>query len=100
MQVRRDIYRSNTLSRRKKDEREEACEMLDMPVSNPIDLPHEMVEGVERLSFMPTTDPTTSNNLNLALVDKNTRFVKSIPTMVMPSVLAQSYSCWTRRDQR
>ncbi|GAB7360691.1 hypothetical protein MBLNU230_g0569t1 [Neophaeotheca triangularis] len=98
MQVRRDINRSNTLSRREKDEREERCEMLDLPVLQPIDMLHEMVEGDEGLDGMPITDPTDFNTPNLALVDKSTRFVNSVPPMVAPAVLAQNYLCRPHRS--
>jgi len=93
MQVRRDINRSNSLSRREREERIERSEMLDMPALNPIDLLHELAEGDESLDGLAITDPTDFNTSNLALVDKSTRFVQSLPPMVTAAALAQSYVC-------
>ena len=98
MQVRRDINRSNSLSRREKDERAERCEMLDLPVLSPIDHLHELAEGDEGLDGLPVTEPTDFNTPNLALVDKSTRFINSVPTMINASALAQSYVCRPHRS--
>lgn len=98
MQVRRDVNRSNTLSRREKEERAERCEMLDLPVLNPIDLLHECAEGDEGLDGLPVDEPTDFNMPNLALVDKSTRFINSIPPMINAAALAQSYVCRPHRS--
>nr|POE72899.1 cytokinesis protein 3 [Quercus suber] len=97
MQVRRDINRSNTISRRERDDRMERCEMMEKPALNPIDLLHEVAEGNEGLDGLPIAEPTDFNTSNLALVDKSTRFIQSVPAMVSASTLAQSYICRPHR---
>lgn len=98
MQVRRDINRSNSLSRKERDERAERCEMLDIPVLNPIEQLHEIAEGDEGLDGLPVMEPTDFNMPNLALVDKSTRFLQSVPPMVNAVALAQSYVCRQHRS--
>ena len=98
MQVRRDINRSNSLSRRELDDRVERCQMLEIPLLNPVDQLHEEVEGDEGLDGLPITEPTDFNTPNLALVDKSTRFIQSVPSMINPAALAQSYVCRPHRS--
>ncbi|KAK3073360.1 hypothetical protein LTR53_005156 [Teratosphaeriaceae sp. CCFEE 6253] len=93
IQVRRDINRSNSFSHRERDERAERCEMLDLPVLNPIDQLHELTEGDEGLDGLCVNEPTDFNTTSLALVDKSTRFIQSIPSMVTAAALAQGYIC-------
>ncbi|KAK5166518.1 uncharacterized protein LTR77_008061 [Saxophila tyrrhenica] len=98
MQVRRDVNRSNSLSRREREERAERCEMMDLMVMNPIDQLLQMAEGDESLDGLPVTDPTDFNTPNLALVDKSTRFIQSVPPMINAAALAQSYICRPQRS--
>jgi len=98
MQVRRDVNRSNSLSRRERDERAERNEMLDLPAMKPIDLLHEFAEGDEGLDGLPITEPTDFDTPNLALVDKSTRFIQSLPPMVTSTTLAKSYICRPHRS--
>lgn len=98
MQVRRDINRSNSLSRREREDRAERAEMLDLPVLKPIEQLQEFVEGDEGLDGLPITEPTDFNTPNLALVDKSTRFIQSLPAMVTSTSLAQSYICRPHRS--
>ncbi|KAK4539719.1 hypothetical protein LTR36_010430 [Oleoguttula mirabilis] len=98
MQVRRDVNRSNSLSRREREERAERCEMLDLPCLNPVDQLHELTEGDEGLDGLPITEPTDFNTPNLALVDKSTRFIQSLPQLVTSAALAQSYICRPHRS--
>ncbi|GAB7340528.1 hypothetical protein MBLNU457_6946t2 [Dothideomycetes sp. NU457] len=93
MQVRRDVNRSNSLSRNERNERAERCQMLDITVINPIDELMEQVEGDESLDGLPITEPTDFNIPSLALVDKSTRFVSTIPPTITATALAQSYLC-------
>jgi hypothetical protein len=93
MQVRRDINRSNSLSRREREERSDRCQMLDLPAIRSIDQLHELAEGDEGLDGLPVTEPTDFNTPSLALVDKNMRFIQSIPPMITPAALAQNYVC-------
>ncbi|KAK6442023.1 hypothetical protein LTR95_001735 [Oleoguttula sp. CCFEE 5521] len=98
MQVRRDVNRSNTLSRREREERAERCEILALPVLSPIEQLHEMAEGDEGLDGMPVHEPTDFQLSNLALVDKSVRFINSIPPMINAAALAQSYICRPHRS--
>ena len=98
MQVRRDVNRSNSLSRRERDDRAERCEMLDLPVLEPIEQLLHLAEGDEGLDGLPITDPTDFNTPNLALVDKSTRFLQSMPAMISAGALAQSYVCRPHRS--
>lgn len=98
MQVRRDVNRSNSLSRKEREERAERCELLDLPCLNPIEQLHELAEGDEGLDGLPITEPTDFNSPNLALVDKSTRFIQSLPPMVTSAALAQSYICRPHRS--
>ena len=98
MQVRRDINRSNSLSHRERDDRAERCEMLDIPVMNPIEQLHELAEGDEGLDGLPVTEPADFNMPNLALVEKSTRFLQNVPQMINAAALAQSYICRPHRS--
>lgn len=93
MQVRRDVNRTNSLSRNERNERAERCAMLDVPVLNPVDEFHDQVEGDESMDGLPVTEPTDFNTTSLSLVDKSTRFIAALPASVTPAVLAQSYLC-------
>lgn len=93
MQVRRDINRSNSLSRRELEERAERCELHGITALRPIEQLHEFVEGDEGVDGTPIYEPSDFNTPNLALVDKNTRFIQSIPSMVTAPTLAQNYVC-------
>ena len=98
MQVRRDVNRSNSLSRRERDDRAERCEMHDIAALNPIDQLNELWEGDEGLDGLPITEPVDFNSPNLALVDKSTRFIQSLPPVITPANLAQSYLCRPHRS--
>ena len=93
MQVRRDVNRSNSLSRNERNERAERCQMLDIAVLNPIDDLMDQAEGDESLDGLPITEPTDFNAPSLALVDKSTRFLSNLPGSLTPTTLAQSYLC-------
>ncbi|WPG98413.1 hypothetical protein R9X50_00120300 [Acrodontium crateriforme] len=98
MQVRRDINRSNSLSRKERDERIERCEIMDKLALRAVDLLHEMAEGDESLDGLPIAEPCDFQTSNMALVDKSTRFIQSVPPMTGPSMLAQSYVCRPYRN--
>lgn len=72
--------------------------MLERPAVNPIELLHERTEGDEGLDGLPIPEPTDFNTPNLALVDKSTRFIQSLPLMVTASSLAQTYVCRPHRS--
>ncbi|MCJ1409373.1 cytokinesis protein 3 [Ptychographa xylographoides] len=93
VQVRRDVNRSNSLSRNERVERSERCQMLDYPVITSVDTLAELVEGDEGLDGMPVSDPTNFQSINLQLVDKNSRFISSVPPMTNPAALVHGYVC-------
>ncbi|KAF1969731.1 glutamyl-tRNA synthetase [Bimuria novae-zelandiae CBS 107.79] len=93
VQVRRDVNRSNSLSKNERMERADRCQMMDIPVINPVDILYDSAEGDEGLDGLPITEPTDFSTCNLTLVDKSARFVNSIPLGTTPASLAQSYVC-------
>ncbi|KAL8686553.1 MAG: hypothetical protein Q9218_007023 [Villophora microphyllina] len=93
VQVRRDINRSNSLSRNERVERVERCQMMDYPVIAPIDALHEAAEGDEGLDGLPLAYPVDFSSVNYQLVDKSARFVNSLPPMTNSASLAQGYVC-------
>ena len=94
VQVRRDVNRSNTLSRNERDERAERCQLLDIPVIAPVEAVYEIAEGDEGLDGLPITDPTDFlSATNLGLVDKSSRFVRDLPATINAVSLAQQYLC-------
>ena len=93
MAVRRDVNRSNSLSRIELQERSERCQMLDQPVVDSIDLLEEAAEGDEGIDGMPVSEPTDFQAVNLQLVDKSARFVTSLPPTTNAMSLSQGYVC-------
>lgn len=93
MQVRRDVNRSNSLSRNERQERAERCQMMDILVVNPIDELNDQAEGDESLDGVPVNDPTDFQQPGLALVDKSTRFITGLPPSCTPAALATTYLC-------
>jgi Transglutaminase-like superfamily/Variant SH3 domain len=94
VQVRRDVNRSNSLSRIEKVERRERRQMMDEnPVLHPVDALYETAEGDEGLDGLPVAEPTNFSAVNLSLVDKAARFINSLPPMTNPITLAQGYVC-------
>jgi bifunctional glutamyl/prolyl-tRNA synthetase len=93
VQVRRDVNRSNSLSKNERTERSERCQMMDFPVLNPIDILQESAEGDEGLDGLPISEPTDFQACSLTHVDKSARFINSIPLGTAPAALAQGYVC-------
>lgn len=93
VQVRRDVNRSNTLSRNERAERRDRCLMLDYPALDPVDEFYSSVEGDESIDGMPIRNPTDYSVINLLNVDKNSRFIKSLPPMTTAITLATTYVC-------
>ncbi|KAI4224922.1 MAG: hypothetical protein L6R40_008406 [Gallowayella cf. fulva] len=93
VQVRRDINRSNSLSRNERVEKVERCQMMDYPVVAPIDVLLESTDGDEGLDGLPLDQPIDFSSVNYQLVDKSARFVNSLPPMTTPTSLAQGYVC-------
>ena len=93
VQVRRDINRSNSLSRYERTERIERCQMMDYPVVAPVDALVEAADGDEGVDGMPIEQPTDFLTVNYQLVDKSARFVNSLPPMTNATSLAQGYVC-------
>ncbi|KAL7903473.1 cohesin loading factor domain-containing protein [Trichoderma sp. TUCIM 5745] len=82
VQVRRDVNRSNSISKIERNERMERCQMQDHPTLNPIDELYEGIEGDEGADGLPVHKPENYHMINLSQVDKN-----SLAT------LAQTYIC-------
>lgn len=93
VQVRRDVNRSNSLSKNERMERVDRCQMMDIPVINPVDILYDSAEGDEGLDGLPITEPTDFSTCNLTLVDKSARFVNSFPLGTTPASLSQGYVC-------
>ena len=98
VQVRRDVNRSNSLSRNERIERSERCQMMDYLTIAPVDVLLEVAEGDEALDGMPVSEPTNFQTSSLQLVDKSARFVSSLPPMTNPTSLAQGYVCRPYRN--
>ncbi|KAL9945226.1 cytokinesis protein 3 [Verticillium nonalfalfae] len=93
VQVRRDINRSNSLSKIERHERQDRCQMLDHPALNPVDELYQGAEGDEGANGMPVDDPIDYQSINLSQVDKSTRFISSLPPLTTAVTLATSYVC-------
>ncbi|KAK1770607.1 hypothetical protein QBC33DRAFT_275597 [Phialemonium atrogriseum] len=93
VQVRRDVNRSNSLSRNERLERRDRCQMLDYPAIEPVDELYSSIDGDEGADGMPVPEPTNYFNINLSQVDKNSRFVASLPPMTTAITLASTYVC-------
>ena len=93
VQVRRDVNRSNSLSRNERTERLERCQMMDFPVISSVEALMEAAEGDEGLDGLPISEPTDFQAANLQLVDKNARFITNLPPLTNPTSLAQGYVC-------
>ncbi|KAK8034479.1 cytokinesis protein 3 [Apiospora rasikravindrae] len=93
VQVRRDVNRSNTISKNERSERRDRCQMLDYPAIDPVDEFRESIEGGEGADGMPVHEPTNYQTINLSQVDKNSRFISSLPPMTTAVTLATTYVC-------
>ncbi|KAI5924695.1 hypothetical protein F4810DRAFT_113892 [Camillea tinctor] len=93
VQVRRDVNRSNTLSRIERNERQDRCQMLDYPAIDPVDEFYDSVEGDEGADGQPVRDPVNYQGLNLGQVDKNSRFISNLPPLTTAVTLATTYVC-------
>ncbi|KAL7936711.1 cohesin loading factor domain-containing protein [Trichoderma chlorosporum] len=93
VQVRRDVNRSNSISKIERTERRERCQMQDHPTLNPVDELYEGIEGDEGADGMPVHKPENYHMINLNQVDKNSRFVKEPPPGTTVATLAQTYIC-------
>jgi hypothetical protein len=93
VQVRRDVNRSNSLSRNERSDRRDRCQMLDYPALNPVDELYESINGNEGANGMPLMESTNYQVCNLSQVDKNSRFISSLPPMTTAITLATTYVC-------
>lgn len=93
VQVRRDVNRSNTLSRNEMNERKDRCLMLDYPALDPVEELYGSIEGDEGIDGMPIRNSTDYQVINFTNVDKNSRFIKSLPPMTTAITLATTYVC-------
>jgi len=93
VQVRRDVNRSNSLSQNELLERRERCQMLDYPALDPVDELYNSIDGDEGADGMPVAEPVNYNGINLSQVDKNSRFLATLPPTTTPITLATTYVC-------
>lgn len=93
VQVRRDVNRSNTLSKNERSERRDRCQMMDYPAIDPVDELYESMEGDEGADGLPVREPINYQGLNLSQVDKNSRFINNLPPMITSVTLATTYVC-------
>lgn len=93
MAPRRDLNRSNSLSRHERNERAERCQMMDIPVIAPVDELLAQAEGDEGLDGLPISEATDFTTSNLSLVDKSARFINNLPPTTTAASLAQGYVC-------
>ncbi|RYO84642.1 hypothetical protein DL762_005544 [Monosporascus cannonballus] len=93
MQVRRDVNRSNTLSKKERSDRRDRCLMMDYPALDPVDELYESVEGDEGADGLPVHEPTNYQAINLSQVDKNSRFLSNLPSSTTSITLATTYVC-------
>ncbi|KKA19620.1 SH3 domain protein (Cyk3) [Rasamsonia emersonii CBS 393.64] len=93
VQVRRDVNRASTPSRNERIERAERCQMMDHPVIYAVEELYETAEGDEGIDGLPLSEPTNFAAVNLSMVDKNARFINSLPPLTNPASLAQGYVC-------
>ena len=98
MQMRRDVNRSNSLSRNERNERVERCEMMDLPVLAPTEVLQD-VEGDEAADGYAVHQSVDFSASNLAQVDKNTRFISNLPGTINAISLAQGYLCRPYRSE-
>lgn len=93
VQVRRDVNRSNSLSRNEKVERRDRCLMLDYPAIEPVDELYSSIEGDEGGDGNPIHHPTDYHSINFSQVDKNSRFIANLPPQTTAITLATMYVC-------
>ena len=93
VQVRRDVNRSNSLSRIERNERRDRCQMLDYPTLDPVDELYDTMNGDEGADGMPVHEPINYQAINLSQVDKNSRFISSLPPMTTAITLSTTYVC-------
>ena len=93
VQIRRDVNRSNSLSKIERQERRERCLMLGQPDIESVDIFEEELQGDQGVDGRVIHEPTAFHLTNLQLVDKSARFVNSLPPMTNPTSLAQGYVC-------
>jgi len=97
-EMRRDVNRSNSLSRTERNDRTERCQMMDIPVVAPVDILHD-AGGDESADGYVVNEPIYINASNLAMVDKNARFVSNLPGTINAISLAQGYLCRPYRSE-
>ena len=101
VEVRRDVNRSNSLSRPERDERSRRVQMLGHTVLRPVDVLDEDVDGDAAADGKTVVrDPTDFVNAsNLAIVDKTARFINNLPMFTTPESLATMHICKSYRAE-
>ncbi|KLU88785.1 hypothetical protein MAPG_07768 [Magnaporthiopsis poae ATCC 64411] len=99
VQIRRDVNRSNTLSRNERNERRERCLMMDYPALDPVDELYSSIDGDEGADGAPVPEPIDYASINLGQVDKNSRFISGLPSTTTAITLATTYVCRPYRSE-
>ncbi|KAF3940780.1 hypothetical protein ABW19_dt0208780 [Dactylella cylindrospora] len=98
VQVRRDVARSNTISRNERIERQEKQEMMDVMTLRPVEILEEECDGDEAADGGLVELPQDFANLNMTQVDKAARFIGSLPSGTTPAILANAHICRPHRS--
>ncbi|EPS37715.1 hypothetical protein H072_8612 [Dactylellina haptotyla CBS 200.50] len=98
VQVRRDVARSNTISRNERIERQEKQEMMDQMTIRPVEFLEEECEGDESLNGGIVQQPADFTTVNMTQVDKAARFIGSLPSGTTPAILAAAHICRPHRS--
>ena len=100
-EVRRDVNRSNSLSRPERDERCRRVQMLGHTVLRPVDVLDDDVDGDAAADGKTAVrDPADFVNAsNLAIVDKTARFINNLPMFTTPESLATMHICKSYRTE-
>lgn len=91
--VRRDVNRSNSLSKHEREERKERCKIMNYPARAPVAELHAAVAGGQDGQHQPVLNPFTFQESSLKLVDKNVRFVNNFPSVKSAMSLVMDYVC-------
>lgn len=91
--VRRDVNRANSLSKHERAERKERCLIDKFRAMDPVTALHEATAGDQDGDGNPVLEPFVLQDSSLTLVDKNARFVTSLPSVNSAIGLATGYVC-------
>lgn len=98
--VRRDVNRSNSLSRAERDDRARRVQMLGHVILRPVDALDEDVDGDASANGSAIQNPADFASAQaLTLVDKTARFINNLPLFTTPESLATTHICRPYRSE-